>query len=346
VVLRIRKHLERQAVGLIGAPTIQHELRAQRLITPIPSLSVIKRILHDAQATHQSIPLPAQGFYPHPYVTGTYPVQAIDWTEKYLEGGTKVYAFHALDLDTWGCHQTLSRQKDGATTRRHLLESWEKLGIPAGLQMDNDAVFNGGNKVPRCFGKLVRLCLYLGVEPIFIPVREPKRNGEVEWLNGFWGGDAFWHRHYFRTWAQVQRTSPIFEHWYWHVYQPPALQGQTPAQAWRQRSRRMLTAAQARHIPESLPLTAGRIHFIRRVDEHGDIKVLNESWHIHKRLVNRYVWATLWPQRQILEIHYRPSENQSLKLFKTFSYPIAETVVPVLPKFQPPLPRRKMSTMS
>ena len=95
------------------------------------------------------------------------------------------------------------------------------------MQLDNDAAFAhvpgrrpgwagacGGYKTPRLFGQFVRLCLYLGIELIFLPVAEPKRNGEIEEFNGLWGGPAFWERHRFASVQHVARLSPKFIEWY------------------------------------------------------------------------------------------------------------------------------------
>jgi transposase InsO family protein len=189
--------LEQRTVGLIGAAAIQRELRSWPHITRVPSLATIKRILH-AAALPARPPLPPAPYYPQPAPTAQYPIQAMDWTERYLPGGAKVYAFHTIDLQTRAMTQTLTSNKAIPAVRRHLLQVWTHLGRPAGLQMDNDGAFCGGYKVPRVFGQVVRLCLYVGIEPIFIPMGEPKRNGVVERLNGLWSV-GFWRRHHFRT---------------------------------------------------------------------------------------------------------------------------------------------------
>ena len=112
----------------------------------------------------------------------------MDWTARYLPGGGKVFIFHTLDLQTRALTQTLRCDKSSATVREHALATWQQLGLPSGLQMDNDAAFSGGYKVVRVFGAFVRLCLYVGIEPIFLPVGEPKRNGVIERLRGVLGG--------------------------------------------------------------------------------------------------------------------------------------------------------------
>jgi len=50
--------------------------------------------------------------------------------------------------------------------------------------MDNGLEFRGSNGYPRSLGKLVRVCLDLGVQPSFIPTHEPWRNKAIENLSG------------------------------------------------------------------------------------------------------------------------------------------------------------------
>jgi putative transposase len=282
LVVEARLRLLKRKVGLLGAQAIQEELRRARLLHHIPSLSTINRILHEAGLLTRPRPA-ASVYFPQPTPTASYVLQAMDWTARFLPGGTKVFAFHTLDLQTHALAQTLSIDKTTATVRQHALEVWQTLGLPDGLQMDNDAAFNGGYKVPRVFGAFVRLCLYVGIEPIFIPVAEPKRNSVIERLNGLWS-QAFWQRRRFQDLRHVKRTAPMFASWYAKQYHPAALQGSTPEQAHQQVVRRRLKEGEVQRLPRSLPITAGRMHFIRCVDAEGAIRVLNETWHIDKRL--------------------------------------------------------------
>ncbi len=345
LVIRVRRQLQRRKVGLIGPKAIQRELRLTGALRRPPSESTIKRILRAAGLTRKARRDPPAAYYPTPKPTTRFVIHALDWTEHYLEGGQKVYAFHSLDLETWACRQTLRPDKTYATARAHMLRTWKTLGLPDAVQMDNDSAFSGGNKARRCFSQFVRLCLYVGAEPIFIPFGEAERNGEVEWLNGLWGR-AGWQRQHFTSLRQVQRASPLFEAWYHHEYAPPRLQGRTPAQAQRRVMRRRLTERECRALPEQLPLTAGRIHFIRKVQADGTIKILNEPWHVNKRWAGRYVWATVWTHREILEIYHRRSSSEKVHLVKTYRYAISEPVMPLCLDFKRPRRRRKLSAMS
>jgi len=262
----------------------------------------------------------------------------MDWTERYLAGGAKVYAFHSLEVTSRAMEQTLARDKSGRTVRAHLLKSWQMLGLPEGLQLDNDAAFCGGYKVPRVLGACVRLCLYLGVEPIFIPFGEPERNGLVERLHGLWG-QAVWKRRRFRSFAQVERTQPRFQRWYAAYVGGGG--GVIPPTA----GRRRLTAREAAALPEVLPITAGRIHFLRWVEPDGTIQVLNETWRITRRLAGHYVWATVVTHEQRLRVYSKRTAHSPVRLVKEFRYALPEPVQPVPKRFRRTARRRRMDTM-
>ena len=209
LIVQIRRRLARAKVGLVGRGAIRRELKKLGLGQGTPSRSTIQRVLREHGLTGPaSAPRPA--YFPVPGENVASVLHAADWTCRYLEDGPKVYAFHTLNLHTRACAQTIALNKSTATVIAHFLESWKTLGIPDFLQLDNDAAFCGGYKVPRVFGQFVRLCLYVGLELVFLPVAEPERNGDVEQLNGLWAR-AFWNRQHFRSFAQVQRRSPRFE---------------------------------------------------------------------------------------------------------------------------------------
>ena len=154
-----------------------------------------------------------------------------------------------------------------------------------------------------------------------------------EEFNGLWGGRAFWKRHRFASVGQVERTSPTFVRWYLTDYTPPVLEGLTPQQAQRHEGKRRLTAAQIGHLPNPLPITAGRLHFIRKVKPDGTIGVLNETWKVSKRLAGKYVWITITTHCRRLEIWYQRSAKHDWRLLKTRAYDIPETVARLKPEF-------------
>jgi len=339
LIIQTRKRLKTTPAGLIGARAIRHELRHLMPRRPLPSEATVYRVLR--QAGELASPCAVDTVYfptPSEEVAGS--LDALDWTCRYLEGGTKVYAFHTLNLRTRALHQTLARTKELSSAQTHVVDAWQRRGIPRFLQLDNDAVFCGGYKVARVMGQFARLCLYVGVELIFLPFAEPQHNGSVEQLNGLWGGPAFWERHHFGCFPQVCRQSIRFVEWYMHHYCPPALNGKTPAQRQRTEHRSRLTGPLRRALPPLLPITAGRIHFIRHVHPDGTIRLLNELWPIPKALAGHYVWATITTHRHTLKVWFRRDLNHDWRLITHVPYDFMDPVHKRQPLFT------TMSTMS
>jgi transposase len=345
LIERAYRRVQKRRWGLRGLGAIRRELRVTYHLRRLPSVSTIRRVLRAAGVFKRRRPTKPAGVYPQPRPTATYTIHAMDWTERFLRGGAKVYVFHTIDLITRACAQTIVPNKTAQSVRAHLQKVWKTRGIPQALQLDNDAAFYGSRRVPHHFGQVVRLCLYVGVEPIFIPVGEAKRNGDVEQLHGVWD-IAVWQQVQFDTLQAAQDFTPQFERWYMHEYEPPKLKGQTPHAVERGRPRRRLTESLWQAIPAQLPIVAGRIHFIRRVSEAGTLEVLNEHWRLSKRLAGDYGWATLWTHRHRLEVFHRCSADSPLKRIQIFPYGIDEPVEPLRPEFKPSSRRRKMFTMS
>ena len=345
LIVRAYRRVQKRRWGLRGLGATRRELRLTYRLRPLPSVSTIKRVLRAAGIFKRRRPPKPESFYPQPRPTATYALQALDWTERFLRGGAKAYVFHSIDLETRACAQTIFPDKTAKSVMAHLQKVWKTRGIPQGLQMDNDAAFYGSRRVPHHFGQIVRLCLYVGIEPIFIPVGEAERNGDVEQLHGVWD-KAVWQQVHFETVTAAQDFTPQFERWYMNEYEPPKLNGQTPGARERGRPRYRLTESLWQTIPNKLPIVAGRLHFIRRVNEEGMIEVLNERWPISKRLAGDYVWATLWTHRHLLEVFHRRSAESPLKRLKSFRYAIDEPVEPLPPEFKQYAQRRKMFTMS
>ena len=98
-------------------------------------------------------------------------------------------------------------------------------------------------------------------------------------------------------------------------------------------------------LPSVVPLTAGRVHFVRLVNAQGQMTLLNETWKVGKRLAGQYVWATVSTDRRRLKIYHRRSAQARVRVVKVFRYPLHEQVAPLGPQFCRPYRRRKMFTM-
>lgn len=327
LIAQTHRRLSNAQVGLVGAQAILHELHLLMPRQRLPCPATIYRKLHQTGEI-VAVKTKPEPYYPWPSeeLPTDASLDAIDWTCRFLEGGTKVYAFHTLNLRTRAMYQTLSKDKTLTTAQAHVLGAWKTRGIPRFLQLDNDAVFCGGYKVERVLGEFVRQCLFVGIELIFTPFKEPQHNYQVEQLNGLWGGSAFWKRHHFRSFHNVQHWTQKFTYWYMHDYTPPMLEGHTPIQEQRIEHRPHLTQQMQQLIPDILPITAGRIHFIRRVQPDGTIRILNEVWQVSKWLAGRYVWATVTTHSRSLDIWYRRNSHTPWRLVKHVDYDLGETV--------------------
>lgn len=335
-IVRIRHILEERSdpelkYAFIGAPTIRTELKRTSL-RPVPSVVAIERALKRRQLTkpqrQRQHPNEPTAYCPLPLAQHPNEVHSMDIVTRYVLGGERVCSFHLLDLATHYPYLGQYADKSAASARAFLVAAWQALGLPKLLQIDNEATFCGGHRHKRVFSQVVRLCLSLGVEVVFIPVYSPRKNSVIESFNSDWV-EAFWQRERFRDLAHVQAESPIFERWYRTRYEPPALQGLTPAEA-RVDFMPCLLPADFKLV-ERLPLTAGQVHFIRLVNSQGQIKVLNETWPVETKLAGEYVWATLSTAQQRLFLYHQQTAHAVRELVAEYDYPINEEVQPLIP---------------
>ena len=330
-VVRIRQRLAKSPVGHVGARAIRQELVRHRLLTPVPSVKTLKRWLRAADLIASPAEPVTEAYYPAPHWSDEVVIFACDWTERYFTGGKKVVVFHTIAHRSHALAQTLRANKSTASTCAHLLEGCAQVGIPDLLQHDNDAAFTGLGRAPRVLGRFVRLALYVGIELLFIPPGEAKRNHVVERVHGTWATSS-WNTPHFTALRDLARQSPKFLDWYQH-YAPPALGGLSVKQATRHLQSKKLGRRQRAQIPEEAPLTAGRVHFIRKVDAQGEISILKEPWKVSKSFVGQYVWATLDTGQHVLSIAHRHSARAQPRLLKQYGYELAEKVHKLKPEF-------------
>lgn len=337
-VVATRRILEQAATpatryGLIGARAIWGHLK-QLGLCPLPSAPTIQRLLAQHALTHAVGAGAAAAYYPWPVAWEVDAIQATDIITKHVRGGEEIQNFHTIDHYSYAVWLTQHADKTSATTRQHLRQTWAKLGLPFIHQFDNEGAFCGGHTHPHLLGQVVRLCLFCGIEPLFTPYYDPKRNYQIESFHSLWNA-GFWARHEFGNRTEVVTETPTFRHWYTYHYFPPALDGQTPAQVRRGVTLRPLTPALSRLIPEGrLPLTAGRIHFMRQVDLAGQIELLNETWPLGAKWGGDYVRATINTRERTIAFWHQAEAGADWRLIKTRRFQVEETVHALLPEFR------------
>src|SRR3954451_20795510 len=66
------------------------------------------------------------------------------------------------------------------------VEHWRAIGLPGYAQFDNDTIFQGAHQHKDVVGRVIRVCLGLGVVPVFAPPRETGFQAAIESPNGRW----------------------------------------------------------------------------------------------------------------------------------------------------------------
>jgi len=179
MVIGLRQSFETAKYGFIGARAIWGRLLDLK-VEPLPSESTIQRVLARHSLTHP-LGAGAEGaYYPWLVAWEANAIQATDIITRHLKGGLEIQNFHTMDWFTHAAYLSQHLDKTTDTACAHLLKSWENLGIPWIHQFDNEGSFCGGHTHPNVIGRMVRLCLWCGVEAIFTPVYEPKRNHQIE----------------------------------------------------------------------------------------------------------------------------------------------------------------------
>jgi putative transposase len=337
-VVAVRQLLEAAATpstryGLIGTRAIWARLKKLQL-SPLPSERTIQRILAEHHLTHPLGTASSAAYYPWPQAWHVNAIFATDIITKHVRGGEEIQNFHTIDHFSHAVCLTQHLDKTSRTSRTHLLHSWAQLGLPCLQQFDNEGAFCGGHTHRLILGQVVRTCLLCGGEPLFTPYYEPKRNFQIESFHSVWVS-SFWSRRQFATISEVEAETPIFRRWYMYHYHPPALNGQTPAQVRRGARVRLLRAGLRDLIPAGrLPLTAGRIHFMRKVDNTGAIELLNHVWRLGLTWSGEYVRATINTQEQSIGFWHQANAEAPWQLIKTRRFAVEEPVHALLPEFR------------
>jgi transposase InsO family protein len=312
----------------IGAETIAFELERVKL-TP-PHRATINRVLRrhglaeprPRKAERAKLP----DDYPWPQAEQPNALHVFDFVSRAFVGGGRCHGYHLLDCARRWPFLRVETSKSVELVSQFLLAGWREVGLPTGLHLDNDLVWNGGGRGQRVLSTIVRLCLSVGVEVIFIPPYTPQANPLIESFNDVWDTN-FWHRTQFRNADHLQTELPVFE-WYCRHRRPLTdLGGRTADQVVPDFQPMLLPATFDLDLKKSLALTTGYVHFIRFVSLDGHFSVLNETWTLDKeRWAGRTIRATIDTALEQLNVYYQPAKHANCQLIAQFDYPLAEPV--------------------
>jgi len=244
---------------------------------------------------------------------------------RFIKGHGAVSSLNLIDVVSNRVHieQYDTRSTDNIID--FLTRYWRNNPIPRYLQVDNGMYFIGDFKYPRGFSRFLRFCLCAGVEVVFINPKSPWMNGSIENFNG-WFNVKFWTKEAFANLEDMHVKSPHFVGQY------------NDLSAWKNRNKSLEQINPTRILNNSLkiplgklPLTKGKIHFIRMVDNGGEISVLNEAFKVGKEFISEYVWATICLEKQMMEVFYRAKDQKTTVLIEKFEYKLSEVVYDLRP---------------
>jgi len=301
--------------------------------TKKPHVSTINRVLkrnnlveHKPSTTDLNKP---KIYYPHIQAKHPAHIYELDLvTPRYIGGYGRVVSVNRVDVYSGQANLDQYPSKGADSIVEFVTEDWKMYPKPTYLKLDNEAAFRGSLIHPRTFGKLTRFCLNFGVQIIFIPFSEPWRNPYIESFNSRFN-ELLWMFMKFTDLEHLKRESRQFrdQHNQYQVYKK---------EHFSQQHHQSYTLSR---FPDNfvfnpsleLPITKGKMHFIRWVNEKGYINILNESFYVNKDLCCEYVWSTIDTAEQNLTMYYQPSEEAPRDLVKSVEYKLREPVKDRIP---------------
>jgi transposase InsO family protein len=274
-------------------------------VKPLPSTRTINRILSRNELTHRRTGrYEAKGtVYPKlPAIRPNQTHQADLVGPCYLKGPLRFYGLNVVDVATVRCGLHPSDSKAGQDILDGFWSIWKRLGIPENVQIDNAMSFFGSPTHPRGMGPLIRLCLQQGVEPWFIPMSEPWRNGLVEQFNELYQQKFLAKVEMLST--EALRTETLaFEQRHNSRYRYSKLRGQTPLKA-------LAGTNSTLRFPkeESAPRHRlkkpedGRYHLVRMIRSDLRLNVFGELFQVPPEAMLEYVVATIDVKEQKLKL--------------------------------------------
>jgi len=299
-------------LGEYGAEAIQRELLVRGKIE-IPAVRTIGRILErrgalDGRHRRRHRPPPA-GWYLPEVAKRSHELDSFDVIEGLIiEGGINVEVLNAISLHGGLIGSWPDRTIFARTAVQAMIEHWKVFGLPAYAQFDNDTRFQGAHQFRDTLGRVIRLCLSLGVTAVFAPPRETGFQAAVESLNARWQA-KIWQRFHFESLGALQAQSARY------------------VAAYRQRARLRIESAPPRRLfpgawkfdLQALP--QGCVIYLRRTDAHGRVGLLGHSFPVDSSWPHRLVRAHLdLSARQIRFYALRRREPTWQPIVKTIRY--------------------------
>ncbi len=315
-VIKVRKKLQTTKYAQIGVNAINRELYVQGT-SPLPA-STIKCILKREGLQRKKVPYVPKGkAYPKPEAICANNIHQADLVgPRFIKGDGRFYSLNIMDIATHRIKLNPSRRKNDESIAEGLIQTWKELGMPDFLQMDNELSFTGSNRYPHSLGLVLRLCLFLEIQPVFIPQGEPWRNGEIESFQDTFD-KAFFRFQIFISFKELCLEAPQFENYHNEHYIYSCLNGKTPNQTLQEDSIGIQLLPGSFQLPkEKICIEDGYIHFFRFIRSDRQLVIFGEKFMVSKDLVYEYVKATICTEIHTLQVRH---DDQ---LLQAFEYPL------------------------
>jgi transposase InsO family protein len=303
IVKMVRLNLYNQDL-FCGAQAIQWELEDLG-VKPLPSLRTINRILSRNELTHRRTGKYEPKGTPYPTLPALLPNQThqLDLVGPcYLTGPLRFYGINVIDAATARCGLHSSPSKAGQDVLGGVWAIWSRLGIPDNLQVDNAMTFFGSPKYPRATSQFIRLCLRNDVEPWFIPMSEPWRNGMIEQFNDHYQ-QKFLSKVFMTSTDELRAGTLAFEQRHNSKYRYSKLGGKTPLKALVATQAKLRFPNQEKSPQNRLPKPeTGRYHLVRLIRSDLKLNIFGELFTVPPELKLEYVVATIDVKEQRLKL--------------------------------------------
>lgn len=306
-ITEIRERLKNLKWSQIGANSIRLELIKEKT-EPLPSLRTINRVIK----RNNLITKKEKRFQPkgkaYPIIGNGEPndVHQFDIIgPRYLRSPGKAIRFYSANIIDVGSHRismNIVESKRDMLITNALINSWSKLGLPRYLQMDNFLSLRGSNLHPRSFGIVIRTCLYLGIQPVFIPLNEPWRNGVIEHFQDVFD-KRFFRMEIFNNLEHLHEGANRFQDLHDSSYIYSCHKGKTPAQVIESSSFKMHLLSETFEFPDNLYIEPGFIHFIRFIRSNLILDIFGEKFKMPEKAQYEYVKATINTKEELMTVH-------------------------------------------
>lgn len=207
-----------------------------------------------------------------------------------------------MDLFSHQAYIESQRNKEDRQVASSLLRCWKAIGLPDFLQLDNELSFRGSNRHPRSPGLVIRLCLYFGVQPVFIPIGEPWRNGTIEKFNDTYN-KKFFRRQWFASYAMLKRQSKNFQRFHNRHHRYSYLKGKTPLEVIQGNGYTPIKIGGNTKLPDLDDVPDGNIILIRFIRSNRLLDIFGEKFKVSVSLIYSYVKAVIVTEIGSLQIY-------------------------------------------